>query len=46
MGLKKLVSRKVKQARREREDVKEFDSVGSITDDKLRREVGSLVKDL
>lgn len=46
MGLKKLVSRKVKQARRERQDVKEFDSVGSITDDKLRREVGSLVKDL
>ena len=46
MGLKKLVSRKVKQARRERQDVKEFDSVGGITDDKLRREVGSLVKDL
>ena len=46
MGLKKLVSRKVKHARRERQDVKEFDSVGSVTDDKLRREVGSLVKDL
>ena len=46
MGLKKLVSRTMKHARRERQDLKEFDKVGSITDDKLRREVGSLVKDL
>lgn len=46
MGLKKLVSRTAKRVRRERQDIKEFDKVGSITDDKLRREVGSLVKDL
>ena len=46
MGIKKLVSRKVKQVKREHADVKEFDKTGSITDDKLRREVGSLIKDL
>lgn len=46
MGLKKLVSRTAKRVRRERQDIKEFDKVGSITDDKLRREVGLLVKDL
>lgn len=46
MGLKKLVSRTAKRVRREHQDIKEFDKVGSITDDKLRREVGSLVTDL
>lgn len=46
MGIKQLVSRKAKHIRRERQDAAEFKRIGSITDDKLRREVGSLVKDL
>lgn len=46
MGLKRLVSRTAKHVRRARQDVAEFDKIGSVTDDKLRREVGSLVKDL
>lgn len=46
MGIKDLISRKKKQANRRKADIKEHKEVGSVTDDKLRREIGSLVSDL
>lgn len=46
MGFKSLISRKAKHIRRSMQDTREFDKVGSVTDDKLRREIGSLTKDL
>lgn len=46
MGVKKLVSRRIKHARRKHQDFAEYEKLGTVTDDKLRREIGSLVKDL
>lgn len=46
MGVKKLVSKTVKNVRRKHQDIREFDKVGSVTDDKLRRESMGLVTDL
>ena len=46
MGVKKLVAKTVKNVRKKHQDVKEFDKVGSVTDDKLRRESISLITDM
>ena len=46
MGIKKLVSKKIKHTRRKHQDFIEFEKVGSVTDDKLRRESMGLITDL
>ena len=46
MGIKKLVSKKIKHTRRKHQDFVEFEKVGSVTDDKLRRESMGLITDL
>ena len=46
MGVKKLVSKTVKHARRKHQDVVEYEKVGTVTDDKLRRESMGLITDL
>ena len=46
MGIKKLVSKKIKHTRCKHQDFVEFEKVGSVTDDKLRRESMGLITDL
>lgn len=46
MGLKKLIARTAKHERRKRDDKAEYAELEQVTDDKLRRSVGSLVTDL
>lgn len=46
MGVKKLVAKTVKHARRKHQDFVEYEKVGTVTDDKLRRESMGLITDL
>lgn len=46
MGIKSKIKKQLKHRRRQNDDFDEFNKLGSVTDDKLRREIGSLVKDL
>lgn len=46
MVVKKKLEKQLKHRRRQADDVSEFSKIGNVTDDKLRREIGSLVDDL
>lgn len=46
MGVKKKLEKQLKHRRRQTNDLAEFSEIGNVTDDKLRREIGSLVDDL
>ena len=46
MVVKKKLEKQLKHRRRQNDDLAEFSEIGNVTDDKLRREIGSLVKDL
>ena len=46
MVVKKKLEKQLKQRRRQTNDLAEFNEIGNVTDDKLRREIGSLVDDL
>ena len=46
MSAKKKLEKQLKHRRRQTDDLSEFSEIGNVTDDKLRREIGSLVKDL
>ena len=46
MVVKKKLEKQLKHRRRQTDDVSEFSKIGNVTDDKLRREIGSLVDDL
>lgn len=46
MVVKKKLEKQLKHRRRQTNDLAEFNEIGNVTDDKLRREIGSLVDDL
>ena len=46
MVVKKRLEKQLKHRRRQTNDLAEFSEIGNVTDDKLRREIGSLVDDL
>ena len=46
MVVKKKLEKQLKHRRRQTNDLAEFSEIGNVTDDKLRREIGSLVDDL
>jgi hypothetical protein len=46
MSAKKKLEKQLKHRRRQTNDLAEFSEIGNVTDDKLRREIGSLVDDL
>lgn len=46
MVVKKKLEKQLKHRRRQTDDLAEFSEIGNVTDDKLRREIGSLVDDL
>lgn len=46
MAVKKKLEKQLKHRRRQTNDLAEFSEIGNVTDDKLRREIGSLVDDL
>lgn len=46
MVVKKKLEKQLKHRRRQTNDLTEFSEIGNVTDDKLRREIGSLVDDL
>ena len=46
MVVKKKLEKQLKHRRRQINDLAEFSEIGNVTDDKLRREIGSLVDDL
>ena len=46
MVVKKKLEKQLKHRRRQNDDSVEFSEIGNVTDDKLRREIGSLVDDL
>lgn len=46
MVVKKKLEKQLKHRRRQSDDLSEFSKIGNVTDDKLRREIGSLVDDL
>ena len=46
MFVKKKLEKQLKHRRRQTNDLAEFNEIGNVTDDKLRREIGSLVDDL